>query len=249
MRKFREEYMKLCFESQKETEKDGAGEENKQLLEYLKNFESDDTTNFLNKERVLELGCGFGFSSIEIAKHSKELIIVDIEKTFIERLKGKIKAKFIIDDWFNFKDKDKFSDIVLFRGIDYVKDPDKLLNHIKTLMKKDAKLHILVPNNKSIHRLVAFYANLDNPFELTQNDYNVGHLKSYNLEILIYLLQKNGFEIIYQEGIGLKPLSNAQMDKLDDKILDAFVKMGNISIQNAAEIYLICKVKHENRKI
>jgi hypothetical protein len=45
------------------------------------------------------------------------------------------------------------------------------------------------------------------------------------------------------EGIGLKPLSNAVMSNLDEKIIEAFVNMGNLVTQNSAEIYLVAKCK------
>jgi len=197
-------------------------------------------SNFLNGENVLELGAGFGHITKEIAKVSKNITIVDIEEEFLDLID--IECKKVCMDWLEFKSDEKFSDIVLFRGIDYLKEPSKLLEHIKTFMDENSKLHILVPNNHSIHRLVGFYAGIDNPFELSQNDVNVGHLHSFNLESLMYLLQKAGFKIIHQEGIGFKPLSNSQMDKLDENIQDAFIKMGNLFIQNAAEVYLICKL-------
>ena len=195
-------------------------------------------SNFLNGDNVLELGSGFGYTTKEIIKHSKNLTIVDIENTFLEN----IEAKTICCDWFEFDSDEIYSDIVLFRGIDYVKEPQKLLTHLKKFMNKDTKLHILTPNNKSFHRLVGFYAGVDNPFTLTQNDIEVGHLHSFNLESLTYLLQNSGFKIIHSEGVGFKPLSNSQMDKLDEHIQDGFVNMGNISIQNSAEVYLVCKL-------
>jgi len=197
-------------------------------------------SNFLNGKNVLELGAGFGHTTKEIAKVSKKITVVDIEQEFLDLVD--IECQKVCVDWLKFKSDEKFSDIVLFRGIDYMKEPSKLLKHIKTFMDKDSKLHILVPNNHSIHRLVGFYAGLDNPFELSQNDINVGHLHSFNLESLIYLLQKEGFKIIHQEGIGFKPLSNSQMDKLDENIQEAFIKMGNLFIQNSAEVYLVCKL-------
>lgn len=196
--------------------------------------------NFLNGENVLELGVGFGHTTKEIAKVAKNLTVVDIEKEFLENLD--INCKKIYCNWIEFESNETYSDIVLFRGIDYVKDPIKLLNHLKKFMDKNSKLHILTPNNHSIHRLVAFYAGVDNPFELSKNDIEVGHLHSFNLSFLMFLIQKAGYKIIHQEGLGLKPLSNSQMDKLDENIQNAFIEMGNLFIQNAAEVYLVCKL-------
>jgi len=203
-------------------------------------YSAEVLSNFLNGENVLELGAGFGHTTKEIAKVSKNITIVDIEKEFLDLVD--IEAKKVCSDWIEFQSNEIFSDIVLFRGIDYVKNPSKLLQHLKTFMDENSKLHILIPNNRSIHRLVGFYAGLDNPFELSENDKNVGHLHSFNLESLIYLLQKENFKIIHTEGIGFKPLSNSQMDKLDDNIQESFVKMGNMFIQNSAEVYLVCKL-------
>ena len=200
-------------------------------------------SKFLIGKSVLELGCGFGHTTIEILQKTNDIEIVDISEKFINEAKKRIpQAKFICSDWLEFNSNKIYSDIVLFRGIDYMKEPNKLLNHIKKFMDKNSLLHILIPNNKSLHRLVGFYAGIDTPFEFSENDKKVGHLQSFNLESLIYLLQKNNFKIIHQEGIGLKPLSNNEMDKLDENIQNAFVEMGNISIQNSAEVYLICKL-------
>ena len=198
-------------------------------------------SKFLIGKTVLELGCGFGHTTIEILKKTDDIEIVDISSKFIDDTKIRIpQAKFICSDWLKFNTTKMYSDIVLFRGVDYMKDPNELLNHLKKFMNNSSLLHILIPNNKSLHRLVGFYAGIDNPFELSKNDKEVGHLQSFNLEHLIFLLQKNNFKIIHQEGIGLKPLSNYEMDKLDENIQNAFVAMGNISIQNSAEVYLVC---------
>jgi SAM-dependent methyltransferase len=197
-------------------------------------------SNFLNGENVLELGAGFGYTTKEIAKISNKITILDIEKKFLDLID--IECEKICCDWMKFESNEIFSDIVLFRGIDYVKEPSKLLEYLKKFMDKNSKLHILVPNNKSIHRLVGFYAGVDSPFKLSENDINVGHLHFFNLESLIFLLQKSGYKIVHQEGIGFKPLSNSQMDKLDKNIQNAFIEMGNLFIQNAAEVYLVCKL-------
>ena len=193
--------------------------------------------NFLNKENVLELGIGFGYTTKEIAKVVKKLTIVDIEEEFFDK---SINAKFIRSDWMEFETHEKYSDIILFRGLDYVKEPKKLLLKLKNFMDNNSRLHILVPNNNSLHRLVGFYAGIDSFYNLTENDKKVGHLHSFSLNDLRYLLSKTGFKIIHQEGIGLKPLSNSQMDKLEENIQNAFVEMGNLFIQNSAEVYLVC---------
>ena len=83
-------------------------------------------SNFLNGKNVSELGAGFGYTTKEIEKYTKKLTIVDIEQSF---LKLNIDAKFICSDWLKFKSNEIYSDIILFRGIDYVQKPKKLLLH------------------------------------------------------------------------------------------------------------------------
>jgi len=104
---------------------------------------------------VLDLGCGPGFFSIEIAKmlnNSGKVIAVDLQEGMLEKVKNKIigteiekrieihkceATKVGVTEHVDF--------ILLFYMIHEVQDQEKLLGELKSILKPDGKIYIIEP--------------------------------------------------------------------------------------------------------
>jgi len=135
---------------------------------------------------VLDLGCGPGFFSVEIAKivtSSGKVIAADLQEKMLEKVTKKIKgtdAESIIkihkclDDRIGISEKVDF--VLAFWMIHEVPDKQKLFIELKSILKSAAKILIVEPKF---------------------------HVKKDEFENMIKILEKTGFEIIGRPGVSI----------------------------------------------
>jgi ubiquinone/menaquinone biosynthesis C-methylase UbiE len=104
---------------------------------------------------VLDLGCGPGFFSIEIAKMLKDsgkVIAADLQEGMLDRVRRKIKMTALeqrIDlhkcqeDTIGVKENVDF--VLVFYMIHEVPNQDNLLRELKSILKPDGKIFIIEP--------------------------------------------------------------------------------------------------------
>lgn len=97
---------------------------------------------------VLDLGCGDGEDSFEIAKYAKKVIGVDIIKNPAWEKRNKLNLKFVLSkaEKLPFKDK-TFDGLFLKDVIHHVENIDKTLKEIKRVTAENA-LIILIEGNR-----------------------------------------------------------------------------------------------------
>jgi len=133
---------------------------------------------------VLDLGCGPGFFSMEIAKmvgNAGKVIAVDLQEGMLEILKNKIKNTSIQNaielhkcqkDRIGLSDKVDF--ILLFYMLHEIPDKSTLFQELKRLLKPNAKILVVEPK-----------------FHVKKNDFNNS----------ILTIKRNGFDIIEEPKI------------------------------------------------
>jgi len=198
---------------------------------------------FIGKN-VLELGSDGTATSSILVRWSKELTIVDMHNKFTQQLKkDKVLsgANFILSKWEDFKPENKFTDILLTDSLEHIENPIELLNIIKNWLSDDGRLHIIVPNALSIHRLLGVEMGyLSSPYELNQNDIESGHIKVYDHISLKQEIIYAGLNLIACEGVQLKPLPDIQLANMPYKISLAFNELSYLFNENCAEVYACC---------
>ena len=215
---------------------------------WLIQFDMDVLSKFLIGEKVIELGCGKGLSTEKLAQWCQKLIVVEAAEaniTFVsDRLKKYSNFEFCHSLWqdFDYAAAD-ISDIVFFNGLQYLDHESALfvLKKLKPFLRPQGRLHVVVPNAKSLHRRIAYCMNLlEDVHELSEGNQLLGHARVYDKEMLFDELKECGFDVLHWEGIFLKPLPNDMMMSLDKRVLYGLYEIGRELPDYCAHIYALC---------
>lgn len=220
------------------------------LIEQIKEYQH---------ERILEISCGKrpffqDFTDFE------ELIIVEPTNAFYKNATGllrndpKIDSKVVVmNDYFeNVIDKlstYKLDFIILSNVLQEIEDVSSFLKGLYKICQKDTIVHIVVPNAKSFHRLLAFEMGIiDSVYQLSDRNILLQQMTVFDLESLSQLLLKNGFSIIEKGSSFIKPFTHLQMHDIlkhniiNENTLDGLYKMEQYMPELGAEIFVNCKI-------
>ena len=200
---------------------------------YLKIREKPDNYNnlieaphihsLLNKqyESALDLGCGFGFYSIHLAKKGSNVMAVDISGKMIETAKNKNNHPNIVykcDSMEDFTFKDESFDLVLSTlALHYVKNIDSVIKKIYSLLKPYGELVFSVehPATRASRKVSWIYEDGKKYWPISdyfirgkrKEKWIVDDVVKYHRTIsdYFYLLKNNGFtisDILESEPLG-----------------------------------------------
>jgi ubiquinone/menaquinone biosynthesis C-methylase UbiE len=212
-------------------------------------FDMDVLGKFLLGEKVIELGCGRGDATEKLAQRCQKLIVVEAAKANItivsNRLKEHSNVEFCHCLWqdFDYAAAD-ISDIVFFMGLEYLDHKNALvvLRKMRSFLRPQGRLHVVVPNARSLHRRIAYCMNLiKDVHELSERDTKLlRHVRVYDKELLFNELKECGFDILHWEGIFLKPFPNDIMTSIDKSIIYGLYEIGRELPDYCAHIYALC---------
>jgi trans-aconitate methyltransferase len=99
--------------------------------------------------------------------------------------------------------------------LEHVDDPVGLLKRYRTFLSPNGSLYAAVPNAKSLHRMLGHEAGLlEDIYQLSPADRQLGHKRYYDLQTFSNLLRKEKFNIQQISGLLLKPFTTAQIASL-----------------------------------
>lgn len=199
-------------------------------------------SRFLKPGKVLELGPAEGLMTGELLQYDPELTVIEGSSVFAAQLKEKFPSIKIIQSLFEETQLDeKFDFIVLGHVLEHVADPVLLLTHIKKWLARGGKVLCAVPNAQSLHRQAAVEMGLlDSIFSQSEKDKHHGHMRIYCPDTFKNDFTNAGYAINQFGGYWLKPLSDKQLEESwTQEMLSAFLKLGELYPEIAAEIYII----------
>lgn len=102
-----------------------------------------------HNHRVLELGCGTGLFTQELAKTKNQIYAIDISSSLIQQAKKRVKAKnvhFKLDNAYNTNFKNTFFDYIVGSSILHHLDIDRAVKEIFRLLKPGGQFIFTEPN-------------------------------------------------------------------------------------------------------
>ncbi len=126
------------------------------------------------------------------------------------------------------------------RALEHLDDPVGQLRKMRGWTLPDGRLHIVVPNAQSLHRLIGVHMGfLPAPNAFSERDRKFGHRRVYDMDSLRSHLQQGGWRVETIRGVFLKPLANAQMTQFQPDLLQAFFEVGKELPRYCAELYAV----------
>jgi SAM-dependent methyltransferase len=125
--------------------------------------------------------------------------------------------------------------------LEHVEDPGLVLRRFAGFVRPGGTIVIVVPNARSLHRLVGQRAGLlDSVHLLSPQDLELGHRRYFDLASLTQLVVESGLRIVKQEGVYLKCLTTDQLRSLGlaPSVVQAFFALGVDYPDIANAIYL-----------
>ena len=183
-------------------------------------------------QSLLELGLGHGFTPDIFTNACDRHVVIEGSPAVIELFKRDRPENpiHVVEAYFeDFETSETFDVIVMGFVLEHVDDPEIILNRFKRFLKPGGRLFIAVPNAKSLNRRYGFeLGKLDDFYSLNENDIALGHKRQFSRESLTEAVRRNGYRVVHEEGIYLKPLPLSVLQTLDDfeENLQAMLRVG-----------------------
>lgn len=208
---------------------------------HLKRLQVEVVRPWLVGERVLELGCATGELTSLLAPLTREYHVVEGSERNIEVSRSRVPgARFVHAMWEEFEPDTLYSDLVLHNALEHAAEPVPLLTRARGWLAPGGRVHVVVPNALSLHRLVGVELGLQpDPVSLTDGDRAQGHLRNYTAGTLRADLARADLVVLHEEGIFLKVLPNREMLDWPDDRIRAMHRVARHVPGHAAELYIV----------
>jgi len=208
---------------------------------YLKRLQAAAVRPRLRGRQILELGCATGELSSLLSPASDGYHVVEGSRRNIEAARARVPmATFVHTLWEDFEPERTFTDIVACNALEHVGDPVQLLERARAWLEPGGRIHAVVPNGMSLHRLVGVEMGmLKDPLEISEGDRAQGHVRNYTIDSLHDDIQLGGFEVAHWQGIFLKLVPNRQMLGWDWDLIQAIDRVAHVVPESSAELYIV----------
>lgn len=194
--------------------------------------------------KVLELGCADGGVTEHLCKIYKNVIAVDASDDLIEKAKKRAPQATYFQSLFeDYTPTTTFDTIIMGHVLEHVIDPIFILNRVKEWLNPKGIILITVPNGESIHRRIGVEMGmLKFNNELNEDDIKAGHRRVFTIQTLRTTIISAGMNILKEEGVLIKPLSNRQMFDWPDQLFEAYYKLSKkLPSEFGGELFVICE--------
>ncbi|MCZ7528822.1 MAG: class I SAM-dependent methyltransferase [Acidimicrobiia bacterium] len=208
---------------------------------FFKRLQASAIAPWLRGGRLLELGCATGELTSLLAPHAREYHVVEGSAGNVEIARQRVPgATFVHALWDDFEPGTDYSDVLLVNALEHSEAPVPLLERARTWLQPEGRVHVMVPNGLSFHRLVgAEMGLLDDPVGLTEDDRQQGHFRNYTIDTLQADVRRAGLSIEGWEGIFPKFLPNAAMLGWSWDLVAALARVGRRVPEHCAVLYVV----------
>ena len=197
-------------------------------------------------DTVLELGYGDGVVTRYLYNYGANITILEGSSILVRKAKNNHPNLDCIHTLFeNYNPKKKYNVILALHILEHVDNPISLLKHLSSLLTKDGKIIIAVPNSESIHRQIALIMKLHSSLDvLSSRDLLVGHKRVYSHKLLLEHISKADYKEIEFKGFFLKVIPNSMMLNFNKELILALNEISSkINPELCANMVSIIKRK------
>jgi len=191
------------------------------------------------QDRVVELGYGEGITAARLAHLSEHYSIVEGAPSLVKAARETHHDVIVVDSLFeNYSPTEKFDKLLALHVFEHVDEPVSLAKHLRSWLKPNGEIIVVVPNKGSLHRRLALSMGLIPALDaLSQRDRLVGHQRVYDAMGLEEDLRNAGFRPFERRGFFLKPLPNSMMLEYDRDLIRAMNLLGDeLPVEMAANV-------------
>ena len=174
-------------------------------------------------KRILEVGCG---SDALFAHHRgfERWCIVEPAAGFAEKAREQAGGnprlhivEALMEDAATPLAGERFDCIVLSGLLHEVPNAARVLAAVRPLCEPSTRVHVNVPNARSLHRLLALEMGLiEDVHQLSYNQLRLQQPRTFDIDSLSALCTDSGFEVTEQGSYFIKPYAHRQMAQLQD---------------------------------
>ncbi|GAG52332.1 unnamed protein product, partial [marine sediment metagenome] len=125
---------------------------------------------------------------------------------------------------------------------EHVADPHTLLTRAAGWLTPLGRIHVVVPNGNSAHRLLGSLAGMmGKPTDLGEKDKANGHRRVYTWDSIKREVEGAGLEVLHMEGVLLKPFPGEGMNKLRKAERESLFFLAECCPKLCAEVYVECR--------
>lgn len=176
------------------------------------------------RKTVLELGYGEGNFTEQLVERGFDVTVVDGSISLLNEAKklhgNKLKCEHELFE--EYSPKIKYDCILATHVLEHVDEPVLLLSKMKSWIKDNGIIVIIVPNKESIHRQLAVIMGLQPELDsLSARDKIVGHQRVYSIETLTKDILEAKLVVKETAGFFLKTLPNSMMLNYSNELIQA----------------------------
>jgi SAM-dependent methyltransferase len=135
-----------------------------------------------------------------------------------------------------------YDDIIMSEVLEHVQDPYLLLRRSAAWLRPGGRIHVVVPNGHSIHRLLGTMAGmLDLPTNLSDIDLATGHRRVYTWNSIRREVEGANLKVTHMQGVLLKPFPGSGMNHLSQGERLRLFELAACAEELCAEVYVECQ--------
>jgi SAM-dependent methyltransferase len=160
-----------------------------------------------------------------LCQRVRRIVCVERSARYLARARARRPANAEIVDTAieDFECDDRFDHVLAINMLHEVPDVAGVVAHLKRFLKPGGRLHVTLPNPRSLHRLAALHAGMIGDLcEISARGRSFQTLRLLYADEVAGLMKESGLAEVARSSILVKPLPNAAMETLSESVIEAF---------------------------
>jgi len=135
----------------------------------------------------------------------------------------------------------RFQTVIATHVLEHVYEPVKVLARSREWLAPGGRMILIVPNATSLHRRIGVkMGTLKTVYDFSERDYQLGHQRVYDLEMLNAHAIEAGYRIVHKQGFLLKILPVSKMVDFPEPLVKALFDIADeLPAEMSADIGLV----------